>query len=69
MADPKRIIYRYNGNARNQEVVEDLFDEVILPRRGNVVLRKGKKWAVVSVMTESTCQALPTAWIFLTEKR
>jgi len=68
MPEPKRVIYRYGGDACPQEVIEDLHDEILVPHRNDLILRKGKKWVVKNVMTERTRGDIPTVWIFLAEK-
>jgi hypothetical protein len=66
MGQAKRLIYRYDGDPNTQEVVEDHYDEIPVPHRGDLILRKGKKWCVATVMIERTNSAMPEIiWIFL----
>jgi hypothetical protein len=47
-----QYVYRYNGDDKTKEVVEDLRGEIAMPVRGQIIQRNGKSWKVVQVSTE-----------------
>jgi hypothetical protein len=46
--DIKQIVYRYNGDAKSDEVVNDLVGEFPRHAKGEIVERNGKQWKVIS---------------------
>jgi hypothetical protein len=68
MAKPRQFIYRYDGDAKSDEVVPDLEGEIPVPEKNHVMKRKGKKWTVVHVITEqllTSPPAIPVYRVFL----
>ncbi len=66
----KQFLYRYNGVEAPEEVV-DGDGEIAVPKQGEIINRKGKKWKVVQVITQQTVagnRAIPVVRIFLTDK-
>jgi hypothetical protein len=66
----KQIVYRYNGDPKSDEVVQDA--DGVLPTHfmGEFVMRNGKLWKVVNVNDELTVagpRAIPIHWVFLTD--
>ena len=70
MARGKQFVYRYDGDAKSEEVEQDLLDEIPVPEKDQTISRKGKNWKVVAVMTEqllSNPPAIPVHRVFLTK--
>jgi len=70
MRNARQFVYRYDGNANSDEVVEDFDGEVLVPEKGQVIPRNGKNWRVVEVLTEQTLSnpgAIPVCRVFLTK--
>jgi len=68
MKEPKQIVYRYDGTASSDEVVEDFAGEMVIPEKGNLIQRNGKMWKVVHVIKEETVagpKAIPIYRVFL----
>jgi hypothetical protein len=42
----KRIVYRYNGDPVTDEITKDA--QIVFPRSGEIVNRRGKDWKVVA---------------------
>jgi hypothetical protein len=69
MSGPKVVVYRYNGLRGTQETVVDEEDEVILPKKDDLICRKGRPWKVAQVMQElSKDSKTPTIFVFLTDQ-
>jgi hypothetical protein len=69
---PKQIVYRYNGDAASEEVVQDLSGEITIPEKDSTVIRNGREWKAVHVTTEVSVtdpKALPIHRVFLTSAR
>ena len=67
----KQVVYRYNGDASTDEVEVDPCGEITIPERDDIIIRKGKRWNVVHVITEETVggpQAIPIVRIFLSTR-
>lgn len=54
MARGKQLVYRYDGDDKNNEEELDLHDQISVPTKGDVIHRKGRPWKVVHVVTETT---------------
>lgn len=68
-ADAKHIVYRFNGDPADEEVVEDLLGEFPRHQVGDIVERDGEKWKVVHVGEEFTVSGprhIPVHRVFLT---
>jgi hypothetical protein len=69
MSGPKVVVYRYNGLRGTQETIVDEEDEVILPKKDDLIYRKGRPWKVAQVMQElSKDSKTPTIFVFLTDQ-
>lgn len=65
----KQLLYRYNGVESSEEVEVDTDGEIPVPAKDSIVMRKGKQWKVVHVITEvAGPRALPVVRIFLTDQ-
>ncbi len=67
----KQLVYRYNGVEASEEVEVDRDGEIAVPAHGDIVMRKGKEWKVVHIITEQTVagdRAIPVVRIFLTDQ-
>ena len=70
MRNARQFVFRYEGDAKTEEVVQDFDGEIPLPERDAVITRNGKQWKVAAVMTEQLLgnpPALPVHRIFLTK--
>ena len=71
MKPAKQIVFRYNGDPATEEIDLDMDGEKSVPEKGSVIERKGKRWRVVQVNTETSAgepfQA-PIHRVFLTDK-
>jgi hypothetical protein len=65
MKDAKQIVYRYDGNRHDEEVVNDMDGLTTLPMRGSIIERKGKRWQVVAVHEEIRREQIPICRVFL----
>lgn len=64
----KQVVFRYNGDAKTDEVEVDHDGEFPVPNRGDVLVRKGKNWRVAAVTTETSVtdpQQYPVVRVFL----
>ena len=69
--DIKQIVYRYNGDAKSDEVVNDLVGEFPRHAKGEIVERNGKQWKVIFINDEFTVggpQQVPIHHVFLTDQ-
>ena len=67
----KKVVYRYNGEADSDEVVQDLDGEITIPEKGATIRRMERDWKVVHVTTElsvSNPKLLPVHYVFLSDK-
>lgn len=67
----KQIVFRYNGEPASDEVEVDLGGDIRIPQKGDVIERKGKRWKVVQVNTETSLNAkgpIPVVRVFLTDQ-
>lgn len=51
MVKPCQWVYRYNGKDEGQECEDDLEGRVPMPKKGDTIVRNGKRWIVVMVST------------------
>jgi hypothetical protein len=63
MKSPKQIVYRYNGDESTEEVEFDSDGDQQVPQKDSIITRKGGRWKVVHVITETVGapHATPTA--------
>ncbi len=64
---PKQIIYRYNGDAKTEEVEDDFHGDT-WHKDGDRITRNGKKWKVVAINDETTAAGpmmVPVHRVFL----
>lgn len=69
MENARQLVYRYEGDANTDEVIQDLDGEIPVPGIGDVIMRRGNKWKVVKVIREhlqSNPSAIPVHRVFLT---
>lgn len=67
----KQIVFRYNGDAKSEEIEYDLDGNIMTPRKGQTIARRGKEWEVVHVLLEQSLSAdgpLPIVRVFLTNQ-
>jgi hypothetical protein len=68
----KQMIYRYNGDPRNDEIVSDRTGRVPLSWAGEMLRRNGKEWLVAVIRYDldmvGSALAVPIHRIFLTDK-
>lgn len=68
----KQIIYRYNGDPKDDETVSDSVGKIPLSRVGEMLRRNGKQWRVAVVRDDfnmtSSKTAVPIHRVFLTDK-
>jgi hypothetical protein len=51
MGEGCQWVYRYNGSDEGQEFADDFDGVVPMPKKGDIILRNGKRWLVVMVST------------------
>ena len=69
MGEARQIVYRFDGNPANDEIVLDHYGEQEIPLQGHIINRKDKQWNVVQVSTERSLDPrghIPIHRIFLT---
>lgn len=65
----RQFVFRYNGDAASDEVVEDFDAEIPIPEAGNIIERHKKKWKVIQTIKElSGAGAIPVIRVFLSDK-
>jgi hypothetical protein len=68
----KQIIYRFNGDPKDDEVISDQRGDMIFRRVGDVLRKNGKNWRVVIVRNDynmsASRTAIPIHRVFLTDK-
>ena len=68
----KQIIYRFNGDPKDDETVSDRAGTLPFQRVGDILRKKGKEWRVVIVRDDLNMSASRTAvsihHVFLTDK-
>ena len=64
----KKIVYRYNEDAKSDEEEFDLNGEFVVPEQGALIMRHGKPWRTVHVewVIKSSSQ-IPVVRVFLTD--
>lgn len=64
----QQFIYRYNGNDKSQEVVEDLSGGMQTPIIGSIVNRHDKEWQVIHIIAPvSSRGTIPIVRVFLSD--
>lgn len=64
----RQFVYRYNGDAKSEEVVDDLAGEIPIPEKDQLIERKQQKWRVANLNIEQSVtdpNQLPIYHIFL----
>ena len=68
----KQVIYRFNGNPKDDEVVLDRMGTMPFRRVGEILTKNGKKWRVTVVRDDFNISAfkktVPIHRVFLTDK-
>jgi hypothetical protein len=68
----KKIVYRYNGDPKDDEIVLDINGEMPFSRMGEMTVRKGKRWRVAVVRNDlnmdRSAPEIPIHRVFLTDK-
>ena len=68
-AKPKRIVYRYNGDANSDEEELDQSGGFAVPERDAIIIRHGKVWKAVRVSRESGLSGpVQVVRVFLTDQ-
>jgi hypothetical protein len=71
MKPAKQIVFRYNGDPATEEIDLDMDGDKSVPEKGSVIERKGKRWKVIQVNTETSASEpfqAPIHRVFLTDK-
>ena len=60
-------MFVYDGDAKSNELIRDVVGEIALPKQGDIVERKGKRWTVVAIHTQTAISgnSLPIVKVFL----
>lgn len=67
--DAKKIVYRYNGEEKSEEVEVDFNDDILLPQTGGIMMRHGKQWKAVKRDIESSgVGEMKVIRLYLTDK-
>ncbi len=53
----KTIVYRFNGDSTSEEQEVDIDDEASKLSKGTVIERKGNRWRVSEIMTQTGVSA------------
>ena len=63
----RQIVFVYDGDAKSNDLVPDRDGEAIIPERGEILERNGKRWIVVATHTQTAVSgnSLPVVKIFL----
>jgi hypothetical protein len=68
----KQIIYRFNGDPKDDEVISDRLGDMIFRRVGEIITKNGKQWKVAIVRNDfnmsASRTAIPIHRVFLTDK-
>jgi hypothetical protein len=68
----KQIVYRYNGDPKNDVIITDKFGDMPFRRAGQFMRTNGKEWKVAIVRDDfnmtSSRTAVPIHRVFLTDK-
>jgi hypothetical protein len=68
----KQIIYRFNGDPKDDEVITDRLGDMIFRRVGDIIRKNGKQWRVAIVRNDfnmsASRTAIPIHRVFLTDK-
>jgi hypothetical protein len=68
----KQMIYRYNGDPKNDEIVSDRTGRMPFRWVGEMLKRNGKEWRVAVVRNDldivGSARAVPIHHVFLTDK-
>jgi hypothetical protein len=69
MKNARQFVYRYAGDAKTDEVIQDLDGQIPVPGNWDFIMRRGKKWKAIKVISEqlqSNPPAIPVHRVFLT---
>jgi len=63
----RQIVFVYDGDAKSNELVPDTDGKAIIPERGEIIERNGKRWTVVAIHTQTAVSgnSLPVVKVFL----
>jgi len=65
----KQFVFRYDGIAASDEIVEDLDGVLQTPEKDHIIHCKNRPWKVVHVITQiSGSGAIPVVRVFLTDE-
>lgn len=68
----KQIIYRFNGDPKDDEVISDRRGDMTFRRVGDTLRKNGKEWRVTIVRNDfnmsASRTAIPIHRVFLTDK-
>ena len=64
----RQIVFVYNGEAKFNELIPDTNGDAIVPERGEILERNGKRWTVVAIHTQTAASgnSVPVVKVFLT---
>lgn len=66
----RQVVYRYNGDATSEDVVDDTDDNMPVCHTGDVIIRHGRRWKVRAVTSEDISdglRAITITRLFLTD--
>jgi hypothetical protein len=68
----KQVIYRFNGDPKDDEVISDRRGDMIFLKVGEILSKNGKQWRVAIVRNDfnmsASRTAIPIHRVFLTDK-
>jgi len=66
---PKEVIYRYDGNPDNEEILIDIAGTIPIPAAEDVIMRRGRTWKVAYADVERAANDghVPVVSVFLVE--
>ena len=71
MKPAKQIVFRYNGDQTTEEIDLDMDGDKPVPEQGSFIVRRGERWKVVPVTSETNVSEpfrAPVYRIFLTNQ-
>jgi hypothetical protein len=71
MFERKQVIFRYNGDAKSEEIAVDFDSADSIPEKNALISRRGKWWKVIDVHRTSTgaTRELPVYRVFLQSEK
>jgi len=63
----RQIVFVYNGDAKSNEFVPETDGDTIVPERGEILERKGKRWTVIAIHAQTAVSgnSVPIVKVFL----